>query len=101
MVKVLKTWNLWNWRGLILGLAQAMIIALVIWVSSSFSAIAHGAKLGRESYRKVMIVEQKVDSLSAIQSDCQRKQDIVNIGIIKDVDWIKKSLERIEKKLDD
>ena len=100
MVKVLKTWNLWNWRGLILGLAQAAIIGMVVWVSSSFSSIAQGAKLGRESYRKVTIVENKVDSLATVQSDCQRKQDIVNIGIIKDVDWIKQALIRIENKLD-
>lgn len=100
MVKVLKTWNLWNWRGLILGLAQAAIIGLVVWVSTSFSSIAQGAKLGRQSFEKVTVVERKVDSLSAVQSDCQRKQDIVNIGIIKDVDWIKQALIRIENKLD-
>ena len=100
MVKVLKKWNLWNWRGLILGLAQAAIIAMVVWVSSSFSSIAQGAKLGRQSFEKVTVVERKVDSLSVVQSDCQRKQDIVNIGIIKDVDWIKQALIRIENKLD-
>lgn len=100
MVKVLKTWNLWNWRGLILGLAQAAIIGLVVWVSTSFSSITQGAKLGRQSFEKVTVVERKVDSLSAVQSDCQRKQDIVNIGIIKDVDWIKQALIRIENKLD-
>ena len=100
MVKVLKKWNLWNWRGLILGLAQAAIIAMVVWVSTSFSAIAQGAKMGRQSFEKVTIVERKVDSLSVVQSDCQRKQDIVNIGIIKDVDWIKQALIRIENKLD-
>ena len=100
MVKVLKTWNLWNWRGLILGLAQAAIIGMVVWVSSSFSCIAQGAKLGRQSFEKVTVVERKVDSLSVVQSDCQRKQDIVNIGIIKDVDWIKQALIRIENKLD-
>ena len=100
MVKVLKTWNLWNWRGLILGLAQAAIIGMVVWVSSSFLSIAQGAKLGRQSFEKVTVVERKVDSLSVVQSDCQRKQDIVNIGIIKDVDWIKQALIRIENKLD-
>ena len=100
MVKVLRQWNLWNWRGLILGLAQAAIIAMVVWVSSSFSSIAQGAKMGRQSFEKVTIVERKVDSLSVVQSDCQRKQDIVNIGIIKDVDWIKQALIRIENKLD-
>ena len=100
MVKVLKTWNLWNWRGLILGLAQAAIIGMVVWVSTSFSVIAQGAKLGRQSFEKVTVVERKVDSLSVVQSDCQRKQDIVNIGIIKDVDWIKQALIRIENKLD-
>ena len=100
MVKVLKKWNLWNWRGLILGLAQAAIIGLVVWVSTSFSVIAQGAKLGRQSFEKVTVVERKVDSLSVVQSDCQRKQDIVNMGIIKDVDWIKQALIRIENKLD-
>jgi hypothetical protein len=100
MVKVLRSWNLWNWRGLVLGLAQAAIIGMVVWVSSSFSSIAQGAKMGRQSLEKVNKVDQRVDSLAAVQSDCQRKQDVVNIGIIKDVDWIKQSLIRIENKLD-
>lgn len=99
MVKVLKKWELWNWRGLILGLTQVLIIALVAWVFTSASTIAQGAKLGRQSYEKVQKVEQKVDSIAEVQRGCEKKQDIINIGIIKDVEWIKQSLIRIENKL--
>lgn len=100
MAKILKQWNLWNWRGMILGLAQALIIAMSIWVVASYKAIAQGARDGRQSLKKVEQVDQKVDSVAKVQQGCKREQDIINIGIIKDVEWIKQSLIRIENKLD-
>lgn len=96
MVKVLKSWNLWNWRGLILGLAQTAIIALVVWVYASFSAISHGAMAGNESLRKMENVEQQIDSLKR----CENTQETVNARMDTDMKWIKESLVRIEQKID-
>lgn len=100
MAKLIKSLDLWNWRGLLLGIAQALIITLCIYAVTSYKAIAQGARDGRQSLKKVEKVEQKVDSVILVQQVCERKQDVINIGIIKDVDWIKQSLIRIENKLD-
>lgn len=96
MVKVLKSWNLWNWRGLILGLAQAAIIGMVIWVSASFSAIAQGAKDGSKSMAEVQKLTYQVDSLKR----CEQRQGNTNVKIETDIEWIKATLMRIESKLD-
>lgn len=96
MVKVLKSWNLWNWRGLILGLAQAAIIGMFVWVASSFTVITQGAKDGTQSMKEVQRLTIQVDSLKR----CETDQGKTNVRIETDMKWIKETLIRIEQKID-
>lgn len=96
MVKSLKDSGLWNWRGLVLGITQAAIIGLFVWMTTAFTEISKGANQGNRSIVEIEKLSYQVDSLKKYNLIQEQR----SLKVENDIDWIKQALIRIEDKVD-
>lgn len=83
-----------------IAVAQWAVIAVLGWFVLSAQTIASDSRRGADAFEKINVVQQRMDSVCIKVERVELNQKAINIGIQKDVEYLKQSVDNISIKLD-
>ena len=83
-----------------IAVAQWAVIAVLGWFVLSAQTIAADSRRGADAYERIDAIQQKMDSMCIKVERVELNQRVINVGIQKDVEYLKQSVDNISIKID-